>query len=165
MANALMMTVGSAVLLSYWFLHLGRQLRVPSVVLLLLAGLALRALTNAYGATVDVPGEWLRVLGAIGLVLIVLEATLDLDLDISHRPLLLRSSGTAAFGLLVTVIALAALLRLWLDLSWYHATLMAMPFAIISSSIAIPAAEGLSARDRTFVVFELMVRHHRRDVL
>jgi cell volume regulation protein A len=154
MANALMIAAGSAVLLSYWFLHLGRQIRVPSVVLLLLAGLALRAITHAYGATINVPSEWLRVLGAVGLVLIVLEASLDLNLDVGHRPLLMRSFGSAALGLVVTVAAITAALTLGLHLTWYHAALLALPFAIIGSSIAIPGAEGLSVHDRSFVVFE-----------
>ena len=46
--NALMIGSAAAVLLSYWFNHLSRSYRVPSVMLLLLSGATLIAATGAY---------------------------------------------------------------------------------------------------------------------
>ena len=45
--ETLMIGLSVAVLVSYWFSHLGRVLRFPSVVFLLIAGLVLREVSDA----------------------------------------------------------------------------------------------------------------------
>lgn len=149
-----LVAISVAVLLSYWYLHLGRQLRLPAVVFLLLTGLALRAAADVAGWQVDVPPALLPVLGTVGLILIVLEGALDLKLSPGRRAFLLRTFGAAAFGVIVTAAAVAVPVKFFFDLSWMHAVLVAMPFAVISSAVAIPSAESLSLQDREFVIYE-----------
>ncbi|MGA1325056.1 MAG: cation:proton antiporter [Rubrivivax sp.] len=146
--------ISVAVLLSYWYLHLGRQLRFPAVVFLLLTGLALRAGADFAGWQVDVPPGLLPVLGTVGLILIVLEGALDLKLSPGRRAFLWRTFGAAALGVVVTAAAVALPVKYLFELSWMHAVLVAMPFAVISSAVAIPSAQGLSPHDREFVVYE-----------
>ena len=149
-----LVVISVAVLLSYWYLHLGRQLRFPAVVFLLLTGLALRAGADLAGWQVDVPPALLPVLGTVGLILIVLEGALDLKLSPGRRAFLLRTFGAAAAGVVVTAAAVAWPVKVLFDLSWMHAVLVAVPFAVISSAVAIPSAESLSVQDREFVIYE-----------
>ncbi|WP_297830626.1 cation:proton antiporter, partial [Thermomonas sp.] len=125
--EALMIAISVAVLASYWFSHLGRVLRFPSVVFLLLAGLLLREVTDASDATVLLPPGLLPVLGTIGLILIVLEGGLDLNLKPGRRKFLLATFAAATLGVFVTTAALAAALHYGLHLDWPIATLLAVP--------------------------------------
>lgn len=149
-----MIGISVCVLVSYWYSHLGRQLRFPSVVFLLATGLALREATDRYGSTVQLPPGLLPLLGTIGLILIVLEGGLDLDLKPGRRGFLMRTFNAALAGVLATSAAVAvAFAYLW-DLSWTTAALMAIPFGVISSAVAIPSSEVIGDEDREFVIYE-----------
>jgi NhaP-type Na+/H+ or K+/H+ antiporter len=152
--EAMLIGISAAVLLSYWFSHLGRQLRFPSVIFLIATGIVLRELTDFRGATPPLPKGLLPLLGTVGLILIVLEGALDLDLQPGRRRFLLRTFGAAAVGVASCAAVLAAALAWGLDLPWSTALLIATPFAVISSAVAIPSAEVLSRGDREFVIYE-----------
>jgi cell volume regulation protein A len=149
-----MIAISVAVLVSYWFSHLGRVLRFPSVVFLLMAGLLLRELSDARGVTVSLPPGLLPVLGTIGLILIVLEGGLDLNLKPGRRRFLLATFSAATLGVLATTAALAAAFHVGLRLDWPIAALMAVPFAVISSAVAIPSSEVLADEAREYVIYE-----------
>jgi NhaP-type Na+/H+ or K+/H+ antiporter len=142
------------VLVSYWFSHIGRVLRVPSVVLLLGTGLLLREFTDTRDTTQVLPPDLLPVLGTIGLILIVLEGGLDLNLRPGRRRFLLSTFGAAVFGVVLSSAALAFGLHLALDIAWSQAAMLAVPFAVISSAVAIPSAEVLSPEMREYVIYE-----------
>lgn len=149
-----MIVISVCVLVSYWFSHLGRVLRVPSVVLLLAAGLLMRKFTDLRETTVLLPDGLLPVLGTVGLILIVLEGGLDLNLKPGRRRFLLGTFGAALFGVLLTSAGVAAAFHYALALDWPQAALMAVPFGVISSAVAIPSAEVLGDADREFVIYE-----------
>ena len=153
-AETLMIGAAVAVLLSYWYMHLAQRLRVPSVMLLLFTGLAARWVTHAMQTTVVVPPELVSVLGTAGLVLIVLEGALDLELKPGRRAFLLRTFGSATVGIAFTTLAVGALLGWIFDLPFVLALLAAAPFGVISSAVAIPSAEALDREGREFVVYE-----------
>jgi NhaP-type Na+/H+ or K+/H+ antiporter len=152
--EAVMIGISACVLVSYWFSHLGRVLRFPSVVLLLAAGLLLREFTDHKDSTVLLPAGLLPVVGTIGLILIVLEGGLDLNLKPGRRRFLLGTFNAALVGVGVTSVALAAALHYGLGIEWPQAALMAVPFGVISSAVAIPSAEVLPERVREFVIYE-----------
>lgn len=146
--------LSAVVLVAYLFDFLGHFIRVPAVVLLLFAGLALRVLTDALGWEAAIPAEVLPILGTLGLILIVLEGALDLRLSREATGLITRSAGSAIFGILITGSLLTAVFAAWFDAPWQAAAVHALPLAVISSAVAIPAAAALSPRLREFVVYE-----------
>ena len=146
--------IGGGVLLSYWFSHLGRRYHIPSVVLLLITGILTRLATHYFHNSVVIPAPLLPVLGTSGLVLIVLEGALDLKLEPGRRAFLLRTFFAAGLGVAITTIALACGLEALFGLSTTQALLLASPFGVISSSVAIPTAETLQQQDREFVIYE-----------
>lgn len=152
--ETLMIGAAVAVLLSYWYMHLARRYRVPSVMLLLFTGLVARWVTHRTQTTVVLPPELISVLGTAGLVLIVLEGALDLELKPGRRAFLLRTLGSATLGIAFTTLAVGALLALLFDLPPVIALLAAAPFGVISSAVAIPSAEVLDREGREFVVYE-----------
>lgn len=149
-----MFLLGTAVLLSYWFSHLADRYRIPSVVLLIITGIVARTITHYYQNSVKLPPQLLPILGTSGLILIVLEGTLDLRLQPGRRSFLLRTFSAASLGVAATTLAIAVLMNIMFNLSWLAALLVAAPFGVISSAVAIPSAETLEAEDREFVIYE-----------
>jgi cell volume regulation protein A len=98
--------------------------------------------------------ELLPMVGTIGLILIVLEGSLDLELRRKRLRLIALSSSSALLGFVATLAAFTALLHWALGFALPAAALAAMPFAVISSAVAIPSAHGLPDSTREFVVYE-----------
>ncbi len=152
--DLIMVFVASAALLSYWFSHISGRLRLPSVVLLVVTGVIARIVTHLQHSSVAMPPQVLPVLGTAGLVLIVLEGALDLHVEYSQRRFVLRTLINAVVGLVVTTAFLSLAIHFVLSVTWLDATLVATPFSIISSAVAIPSAQLLGSSDRSFVVYE-----------
>lgn len=149
-----MVGLSAVVLVAYLFDFLGRLIRVPAVVLLLFSGLALRLISDSAGWSLSLPPDLLPLLGTFGLILIVLEGALDLRLTRAAAPLILRSAGCALLGVLLVAAVLCGVFQLWLGAPPQAALAHALPFAVISSAVAIPAAAVLLPRLREFVVYE-----------
>src|SRR6218665_1622128 len=64
----------SIVVLSYIFSIVSRYVRVPSVLLLLFAGIGFRFLADESGWKISFPDRLVESLGVVGLIMIVLEA-------------------------------------------------------------------------------------------
>ncbi|HEY1090664.1 MAG TPA: hypothetical protein VGE47_06205, partial [Burkholderiaceae bacterium] len=114
--EVMLIGISAAVLLSYWFSHLSRVLRFPVVIFLLGSGILLRELLRRQDAVVPLPEGLLPLLGTVGLILIVLEGALDLDLKPGRRSFLLRTFGAAAGGVALSALAFTAVLHLGFDL-------------------------------------------------
>ena len=140
------------VIFSYLFDLFAKRTRFPSVVLLLLTGIILSLITGYLGWKPADSSKLLAVLGNVGLILIVLEGALEIQFDKGKLGLLRRAFFSAITVLLLTTVLVTGLLRLLGDQGWYICVLNALPFSVISSSIAIPSAAGMRARDREFVI-------------
>lgn len=141
-------------LIAYVFDLTSSKTKVPSVILLLLLGWTVRKLT----VLIDVPlpnfSPFLPVLGTIGLILIVLEGSLELELNKSKFGLI----GKSFLGALLPIVALAFLLslafRYFGDFTLRDSIINAIPFCVISSAIAIPSVRNLSSNNKEFIIYE-----------
>ena len=149
-----LLALSGVVLLSYVFDIFGQRVRVPSVVMLIASGMGVRIAMDFFGLRIEFVDMVLPIVGTLGLVLIVLDGALELHLTSEARGLILRAGGMAVLAIVVTGGLIAAAVRYGLDTDWYRAWLLAIPFAIISSSVAIPAAASLLKEDRETVVYE-----------
>ena len=86
--------------------------------------------------------------------LIVLEGALEIHFDKGKIGLLKRAFLSALLVLLGTALLIALTLKALSDSSWYVCILNALPFAVISSSIAIPSVANMRKADREFVIYE-----------
>jgi len=154
MTNAALLVLSGLLVFAYLLDVLGRQIRLPSVVLLIATGMVGRQVLDRLGLTLGFVDDVLPLVGTIGLILIVLEGTLDLELRRERAGLIGMSSAVALLGFLGTLFAFTALLYLVLGYALDVAALAAMPFAVISSAVAIPSAHGLEDAPREFVVYE-----------
>jgi NhaP-type Na+/H+ or K+/H+ antiporter len=143
-----------AVLLSYLFDLTARATKVPSVLLLLSAGIALSQAAAYWDVSVVVPSLVLQLFGIVGLILIVLEGSLDLRLTQDKLPLVRRSFLAATLIMGVQVAAIAALLHAYLDVRWQSCIVNAVPLAVVSSAVAIPSVAGLGGEKQEFIIYE-----------
>lgn len=150
----LLIVTCSLVVLSYFFSILSRYIRVPSVLLLLFAGISFRFLADAYGIAVNFPGILVESLGVVGLIMIVLEAGLDLKLG-SDKLKVIRNSFFAALVIFVlSAVLVTGILYYWLGEPVRNCVVYAIPLSIISSSIIIPSIHPLTESKKEFLVYE-----------
>lgn len=144
-----------AVILSYLFDLAARATKVPSVLLLLLAGIGFNQAVTYWDIPFHLPPVLLQILGIVGLILIVLEGSLDLRLSRDKIPIIRRSFLAAALMLLVQAGAITGLLHFYVaGASWQSCLANAVPLAVISSAVAIPSVAGLTGQKQEFIIYE-----------
>ena len=143
------------VVFSYLFDAIARKTKFPSVILLMFTGIIIRTATNLYGFTdFGFLDKLIPVLGTVGLILIVLEGALELDIKKEKLPVILKGFFAAALILILNIIAVSWAFENLLNIEHKTAVIFAIPLAIISSAVAIPSAAGLLNREKEFVVYE-----------
>jgi Kef-type K+ transport system membrane component KefB len=150
----ILIILSSLVIFSYLFDLLARQFKIPSAILLLISGIGLRYLTLFFHIETINFNPILPLIGTVGLILIVLEGSLELKLEKSKGPLIKKSSLSALFILLFTTTAIATFLYYLNGGDFQRCFLNAVPLGIISSAIAIPSASVLSSDKKDFIIYE-----------
>lgn len=134
---------------------LARRTKFPAVILLMVTGMIIRAIAAAYSSDlVGVLDNLIPVLGTIGLILIVLEGALELEITKEKLPLIIKGFVAAAVLLVTNIVGLTFVFQKILDLQFNSAIIYSIPLSIISSAVAIPSAGGLLPNDKEFVVYE-----------
>ncbi len=144
----------SLVVLSYLFSIVSRYIRVPSVLLLLFAGVGFRSLADNYDVNMIFSPQLIESLGVVGLIMIVLEAGLDLKLGKEKIRLIRNSFFSALIILLVSTGLVTGILYGWLNEPIEKCLVYAIPLSIMSSSIVIPSIHHLSHAKKEFLVYE-----------
>lgn len=96
----------------------------------------------------------LEILGKVGLIMIVLEAAIDLQMKKEKLPLILKSFGVALFSLGSSAYIIAFIFSFFLDIDMFTALLYSIPLSIMSSAIVIPSAESLPEEKKEFMIYE-----------
>ncbi|GAA4385214.1 cation:proton antiporter [Hymenobacter koreensis] len=143
-----------AIILSYLFDIIARATKVPSVLMLLLTGIAIKQAVDYTGIPLELPRVMLQLLGIVGLIMIVLEESLNLKISPEKSPLIRRSFAAALVMLLVQSFAIAWLLQYYLGVSFQSCLLNAVPLAVVSSAVAIPSVANLGGEKQEFIVYE-----------
>ncbi|MES2873856.1 MAG: cation:proton antiporter [Bacteroidota bacterium] len=141
-------------IISYLFNIISERLKVPSVILLIGCGVILQSVSEYYGQRIFIPRTILELLGVIGLIMIVLEGALDLKITKEKKNLITKSFVAAGAVLLITTIAIADILHLFLDIRFIKALPYAVAMGVISSSIAIPSVNKFDIEKKEFIIYE-----------
>ncbi|QHV97406.1 cation:proton antiporter [Spirosoma endbachense] len=153
-SSILIIVLSLSVLISYAFDLFSSRFRTPSVLLLLLLGGITRQATNYFGVQVPFVNTILPTLGTLGLILIVLENGLDLELHREKLSVIRRTLVASVLSVAGITLLLASVLYLLLNDSFYHCLIAALPFSIISSAVVIPSISNISYGQGEFVVYE-----------
>ncbi|MEQ9007743.1 MAG: cation:proton antiporter [Ekhidna sp.] len=149
------------IILSYLFNHISEKSNIPSVLLLIFLGIASREIIGLAGIEKEQILEIfaririLEVLGTLGLILIVLEAALELKIAKDKLKLISKSFIIAISGLLICMFAIAGILiASFNDMNWITALIYATPLSILSSAIVIPSVTNLHEKAEEFHIYE-----------
>ena len=127
---------------------------MPSVLMLLGMGMILSTVGNYFSVPQPNVQPSLEILGSIGLIMIVLEAALDLEFSRDRRSLVARSLMLTLLEMGFTVLFLAALFHVGMDATWESALLYAVPLSILSSAIVIPSIEYFKKDLKEFMIYQ-----------
>jgi Kef-type K+ transport system membrane component KefB len=153
-AEILLLILSSVVVVSYIFSILSRYIKIPSVLLLLAAGILLRFFADREEWHFMLPAKLVEFLGITGLIMIILEAGLDLKLTRTRKKLIQNSLFSALFIFLLSLAGIAAGLYYWLHEPLIKCIVYAIPLSIMSSSIVIPSLHALSPSKKEFLIYE-----------
>ncbi|MEO1587081.1 MAG: cation:proton antiporter, partial [Bacteroidota bacterium] len=143
---------GSIVLIASYFANiLAKKTNIPAVLMLMVIGYVIQQFVGVDQK--DLLGA-LNILGPIGVILIVLEASLDLKLEKEKTGLILKATGLAIILLFVTSAAIALALTAFLDMSFYTGLLYAVPLSVLSSAVIIPSVGGLIDIKKELLIYE-----------
>ena len=143
------------IIFSYLFDAFARKTKFPSVILLMATGIIVRFLISFSGYdNFEFLDNLIPVLGTIGLILIVLEGAIELEITREKLPLIVKGFFTALVILVGNIYVLQFLFQRFFEMDGVSAVLFAIPLAIISSAVAIPSASSLLQLQREFVVYE-----------
>lgn len=154
--NAYLFVIGLCVVIivSFFTNILARKTNIPSVLVLIVLGILINQALLYFNIEPEFFSS-LEILGIVGLIMIVLEAALDLELSRENWPLIWKSFTIAALSLALTSLTLALILKLFMpDTAFLAVMVYALPLSITSSAIIIPSVSNLVKYKKEFLIYE-----------
>ncbi|MCB0480170.1 MAG: cation:proton antiporter [Flavobacteriales bacterium] len=143
------------VMLSFVFGTIAKKTNVPAVLLLIALGVGFQYLLKYLGVAEINFFPILEVLGIVGLIMIVLEAALELELKPEKVGMIVKSLVVALIGLGLSVGSAGAILYYMVNgMGLLQALLYATPLSILSSAIIIPSVGSLVQHKKEFHIYE-----------
>jgi Kef-type K+ transport system membrane component KefB len=152
--EVILIVICTVVVLSYLFSIASRYVRVPSVLMLMASGIVIRIAGDYFGWSAQLPQKLIEMLGVVGLIMIVLEAGLDLKLSREKLPLIRNSLLSAVILLALCVVSVSAVLYYRLGEPLRDCVVYAIPLSIMSSAIVLPSQHPLTPEKREFLIYE-----------
>ena len=154
-AYTLIIGASLILILSFFFGEAARKTSIPSVLMLIVLGILLQFVLDA--AIGDRPNflPVLKILGTVGLIMIVLEAALELELKPGKYLPIVKALFIALICLLVSAYVAALILHQFIPgMDMASAWLYATPLSILSSAIIIPSVTALREDKKEFHIYE-----------
>jgi len=144
----------SVIIFSYMFNSISNKTNLPSVILLIGIGLFIQFLCNVFNIDNIQYQSQLEILGIIGVILIVLEAVLDLKIKKDKIGLILKSIISSIIGIAGCTYLISFVFRFFLGLDLNMSILYSLPLAVLSSAIVIPSVVNLKENNKEFLIYE-----------
>lgn len=154
MTTSIIISITLLLLFAYIFDVSSARTKIPSVILLLSLGWGVKQISTFFSIEIPNLTSVLPILGTIGLILIVLEGSLELELTRSKIPFVRKSSLMAFIPIILISFILAYIIHYFSGIDYKYALSNAIPLAVISSSIAIPSAQNLISKNKEFITYE-----------
>ena len=152
--NIIIVSLSICIVLSYLFNEIAKRTNVPSVLMLIVAGVILGQVLKFFPEyNVDFFPS-LSILGTIGLIMIVLEGALDLELTKEKSGLIGKATLLAVLGIIGSILFIAPIFHFLLNMDIGLSLLYATPLAVISSAIVLPSVVSLNEYDKELLIYE-----------
>lgn len=155
MSASIIIVICGLLLLAYIFDITSSKTRIPSVILLLILGWTVKQIAVLF--KISFPGieDQLPAIGTIGLILIVLEGSLELEVHRSNFSMIGKSAIVAFVPIILISFGLAqAIYYFDSTITFRDSLINAIPFSVISSAVAISGSKNLISSKKEFIVYE-----------
>ncbi len=143
------------IIISFIFNHISNKTSVPSVLMLVGLGIVINYTLKFWGISELNLMRELELLGILGLIMIVLEAALDLEISKEKWPVLWKSFVAALVGIICYVQLIAFVMQIFISsIDYLTAMIYAIPISIMSSAIVIPSVNKLAKNKKEFMIYE-----------
>ena len=150
----IMVALAACIVISYFFNEIAKRTNIPSVLMLIVAGVLLGQLLLHYPEYAIDFKPYLGILGTVGLIMIVLEGALDLELSKEKKGLIGTATLIALLGILGSMALITPIFHFLLDMEWSTSILYSTPLAVISSAIVLPSVNKLLDYDKELLIYE-----------
>lgn len=151
----LIIIFSATIIISYFFNLYSKKSGIPAVLMLIAFGVVISSGLSLFNVSVPNLDGVLEILGVVGLILIVLEAALDLKLLREKIGVIIKSLFVSIIGLGLTSYFSAYFLSWFIsDLKFVNALLYAIPLSILSSAIILPSVDSLDEKKKEFMIYE-----------
>lgn len=154
MTSIIITTLCGLLLIAYLFDLTTAKTKIPSVIFLLVLGWLVRQVINYFNVATPDLSTALPILGTIGLILIVLEGALELELKKSKAGIIKKSLLGGFLAMLAVSFALTGIFCYFGGTDFKQTLINVIPLSVISSAIAIPSVRNLTSMNREFVIYE-----------
>jgi len=152
----LIIIASSIIVFSHLFGKFAEKTNIPAVLLLIVMGILMKLGLDSLH--ISLPESYLqgglKVLGTIGVIMIVMEAALDLEFNEEKLPLIGKAVLIALLSLLFSIFGIALVLQQFFEMNFTIAMIHSTPLAIMSSAIIIPSIGKLSKLKQEFMIYE-----------
>jgi len=142
------------IIFSYLYNLFSQKTGIPSVLLLILSGIGVREVLIYYDSSMLIPANTVELFGIIGLIIIVLEAGLDLRVSKKKIKLIRNAFLSSIIIFALSAAACTALLYYYLQEEFMHCLVYAIPLSVVSSAIVIPSISHFEEEKKEFLVYE-----------
>jgi len=151
----LIIAASAIIIISFVFGEFAKKTSIPAVLMLMVLGMIAKVGLDSIGQGDIEFRPILEILGTVGLIMIVLEAALELELKREKMLPIAKSMLIALLGLIASTYVAALILHQFIDgMSMSSAWLYATPLSILSSAIIIPSVGDLRADKKEFHIYE-----------
>lgn len=151
----ILISVSILVALSYVFDLASKKFKIPSVLFLLATGIIIKQIADIYSFSFgDNFNTYLQFIGVIGLIMIVLEAAVDLNLSREKVPLVQKSLLLAILVLILSSISIGYVLMKLTGEPFFNSLVNAIPLSVVSSAVLIPSVHTLTQNKKEFLIYE-----------
>lgn len=150
----LILTACALVMLSYLYNLLSQKAGIPAVLLLLSTGIATREYLIYSNNAITISSRVVEIFGIIGLIMIVLEAGLDLKVARNKVGVIRNALFSSLVILVISAAACSGVLYYFLQENYLHCLIYALPLSIVSSAIVIPSIANMDDNKKEFLVYE-----------
>lgn len=150
----LIVTISVFIILSYLFGEFSKRTNIPSVLLLIFTGVGMGLLLPYFGVGTFNYQPMLKILGIVGLIMIVLEGALDLELTKDKMGMIGKAVLLALLGIAGSIFVISWVLTFFFDMEFGIAVLYASTLSVISSAIVLPSVSNLASKEKEFLVYE-----------
>lgn len=142
------------IVFSYLFTQISKYTKIPSVIFLIGTGVALQFGVKYMGINIPDLSQYLGLLGVVGLMMIVLEGALDIEVHRNKIRTILAALATSIIILGITNSLIASIIYFTQNSEFMDAFLYAIPLSVVSSAIVIPSVHTLIPAKKEFMILE-----------